>query len=116
MTAELAAEVLAGLYPELTPRARSLREIQERTCEAFGVSMDELLSPSRAQPLAWPRQVAMYLARELTDATLPAIGRAFGGRNHTTVLHAYRKTAERIANDREAYETVRRLTETLGGR
>jgi chromosomal replication initiator protein len=86
------------------------------TCEAFGVSMDELLSSSRAQPLAWPRQVAMYLARELTDATLPAIGRAFGGRNHTTVLHAYRKTAERIANDREAYETVRRLTETLGGR
>jgi chromosomal replication initiator protein len=116
VTAELASEVLAGLYPELTPRARSLREIQERTCEAFGVSMDELLSPSRAQPLAWPRQVAMYLARELTDATLPAIGRAFGGRNHTTVLHAYRKTAERIANDREAYETVRRLTETLGGR
>jgi chromosomal replication initiator protein len=116
VTAELAAEVLAGLYPELTPRARSLREIQELTCEAFGVSMDELLSSSRAQPLAWPRQVAMYLARELTDATLPAIGRAFGGRNHTTVLHAYRKTAERIANDREAYETVRRLTETLGGR
>jgi chromosomal replication initiator protein len=115
-TAELAAEVLAGLYPELTPRARSLREIQELTCEAFGVSMDQLLSPSRAQPLAWPRQVAMYLARELTDATLPAIGRAFGGRNHTTVLHAYRKTAERIANDRDAYETVRRLTETLGGR
>jgi chromosomal replication initiator protein len=116
VTAELASEVLAGLYPELTPRARSLREIQERTCEAFGVSMDQLLSPSRAQPLAWPRQVAMYLSRELTDATLPAIGRAFGGRNHTTVLHAYRKTAERIANDREAYETVRRLTETLGGR
>jgi chromosomal replication initiator protein len=116
VTAELAGEVLAGLYPELTPRSRTLREIQERTCEAFGVSMDDLLSPSRAQPLAWPRQVAMYLARELTDATLPAIGRAFGGRNHTTVLHAYRKTAQRIASDREAYETVRRLTETLGGR
>jgi chromosomal replication initiator protein len=116
VTAELATEVLAGLYPELTPRSRSLREIQERTCEAFGVSMDDLLSPSRAQLLAWPRQVAMYLARELTDATLPAIGRAFGGRNHTTVLHAYRKTAERIATDRDAYETVRRLTETLGRR
>jgi chromosomal replication initiator protein len=78
--------------------------------------MDDLLSPNRSQPLAWPRQVAMYLARELTDATLPAIGRAFGGRNHTTVLHAYRKTAQRIACDREAYETVRRLTESLGGR
>jgi chromosomal replication initiator protein len=116
VTAELAAEVLAGLYPELTPRTRTLREIQERTCEAFGVTLEELLSSSRAQPLAWPRQVAMYLARELTDATLPAIGRAFGGRNHTTVLHAYRRTAERIATDQDAYETVRRLTQTLGGR
>jgi chromosomal replication initiator protein len=116
VTAALAEQVLAGLYPELTPRARSVREIQERTCDAFGVSMDDLLSQSRVQPLAWPRQVAMYLARELTDATLPAIGRAFGGRNHTTVLHAYRKTAQRIATDRDAYETVRRLTESLGGR
>jgi chromosomal replication initiator protein len=114
--ADLAGEVLSGLYPELTPRARTLKEIQERTCEVFGVSMDDLLSPSRAAPLAWPRQVAMYLSRELTDATLPAIGRAFGGRNHTTVLHAYRRTAERIASDRDAYETVRRLTESLGGR
>jgi chromosomal replication initiator protein len=116
VSAELAAEVLAGLYPELTPRARTLREIQEQTCEAFGVSLEDLLSSSRAQPLAWPRQVAMYLSRELTDATLPAIGRAFGGRNHTTVLHAYRRTAERIATDRDAYETVRRLTQMLGGR
>jgi chromosomal replication initiator protein len=116
VTPELAAEVLAGLYPELSPRSRTVREIQERTCEAFGISMDDLLSPNRSQPLAWPRQVAMYLARELTDATLPAIGRAFGGRNHTTVLHAYRRTAERIASDRDAYDTVRRLTETLGGR
>jgi len=113
--AELAAEVLAGLYPELTPRARTVREIQERTAEAFGVSLDDLLSSSRAQQLAWPRHVAMYLARELTDATLPAIGRAFGGRNHTTVLHAYRRTAERIAADPEAFDAVRRLTEQLGG-
>jgi chromosomal replication initiator protein len=116
VTAELASEVLAGLYPELTPRTRTVREIQERTCEAFGVSMEDLLSTSRAHPHAWPRQVAMYLARELTDATLPAIGRAFGGRNHTTVLHAYRRTAERIATDQDAYETVRRLTQMLGGR
>ena len=58
----------------------------------------------------------MYLSRELTDATLPAIGRAFGGRNHTTVLHACRRTAERIATDREAYDAVRRLTERARGR
>ena len=113
--ADLANEVLDGLYPSLRPRRRTVREIQERTCVAFGLSIEQLLSPSRAAPVAWPRQVAMYLARELTDQTLPAIGRAFGNRNHTTVLHACRRTAERIATDREAYDAVRRLTEELGG-
>jgi chromosomal replication initiator protein len=116
VTAELAAEVLDGLYPDLKPsRAHTVREIQEQTADAFGVSLEQLLSSSRAAPVAWPRQVAMYLARELTDQTLPAIGRAFGGRNHTTVMHACRRTAARIAEDPEAYETVRRLTEQLGG-
>jgi chromosomal replication initiator protein len=116
VTAELADEVLDGLYPDLKPaRAHTVREIQEQTCEAFGVSIEQLLSTSRAAPVTWPRQVAMYLTRELTDQTLPAIGRAFGGRNHTTVMHACRRTAERIAEDPEAYETVRRLTEQLGG-
>jgi chromosomal replication initiator protein len=115
VTAALAEEVLDGLYPSLRPRGRSVREIQERTCERFGVSLEQLLSQSRAAPVAWPRQVAMYLARELTDQTLPAIGRAFGNRNHTTVMHACRRTAERMASDREAYDTVRRLTEELGG-
>jgi chromosomal replication initiator protein len=111
----LAEEVLAGLYPSARPQRRTVEDIQQRTCEAFGVSMDQLLSSSRAAPVAWPRQVAMYLSRELTDQTLPAIGRAFGGRNHTTVMHACRRTAERIATDRDAYDAVRRLTEDLGG-
>jgi chromosomal replication initiator protein len=116
VSGELAAEVLGGLYPELTPRRRTLEEIQRQTCEACGVTLEELLSPSRAQRVAFARQVAMYLARELTDATLPAIGRAFGNRNHTTVLHACRRVAERIAVDAEAYDAVQRLTEALGGR
>jgi chromosomal replication initiator protein len=116
VSAELAAEVLDGLYPDLKPaRAHTVREIQQETAAAFGVSLEQLLSSSRAAPVAWPRQVAMYLARELTDQTLPAIGRAFGGRNHTTVMHACRRTAERIAEDPDAYETVRKLTEQLGG-
>ena len=115
VTPELADEVLAGLYPDLVRRRpRTLREIQEETCDTFGVSMDALLSSSRAAPVAWPRQVAMYLARELTDQTLPAIGKAFGGRNHTTVLHACRRTAQRMADDPDAFETVRRLTQRLG--
>ena len=64
--------------------------------------------------LAWPRQIAMYLAREHTAETLPAIAARFGGRNHTTVLHACRRAAERLAVDPEAYEAVRLLTERLG--
>jgi len=70
-------------------------------------------SPDRSAHVAWARQVAMYLARELTDATLPAIGRAFGGRNHTTVMHACRRTTERIAADAEARRTVHELVATL---
>jgi chromosomal replication initiator protein len=115
VTHELAAEVLDGLYPELRPRRRTVREIQESICSDFGITMDDLLSSRRSAAVAWPRQVAMYLARELTDQTLPAIGREFGNRNHTTVMHACRRTAERMASDREAYDTVRRLTELLGG-
>jgi chromosomal replication initiator protein len=117
VTAQLTAEVLDGLYPDLKARGRTttVREIQEQTAEAFGISVEALVSASRVGSLAWPRQVAMYLARELTDQTLPAIGREFGGRNHTTVLHAYKRTAERIAGDPDAFETVRRLTEALHG-
>ncbi len=117
VTAELASEVLAGLYPELARKkqAPTITEIQEHACEAFGVSMDALLSSSRTQPAAFARQVAMYLARELTGATLPTIGRAFGNRNHTTVLHACKRTAARIAEDPSAYDTVQRLHTELRG-
>jgi chromosomal replication initiator protein len=115
VTADLAGEVLAGLYPQLGKRSATLTvtDIQERTAEAFGISVDALLSTSRAGTVAWPRQLAMYLARELTAQSLPSIGRAFGGRNHTTVLHAYRRTAKRIAADPNAFEAVRRITQSL---
>jgi chromosomal replication initiator protein len=115
VTHELAGEVLDGLYPELRPRRRTIQEIQESICADFAISMDDLLSSRRSAAVAWPRQVAMYLARELTDQTLPAIGRQFGNRNHTTVMHACKRTAERMASDREAYDTVRRLTDLLAG-
>jgi chromosomal replication initiator protein len=117
LDAELAREVLDGLYRhEQRPPRRSVEDIQRATCEAFGISPAELISSARARRLTWPRQVAMYLARELTDQTLPAIGRAFGGRDHTTVMHACKRTAERIAADPEAYRAVRDLTERLCSR
>ncbi len=109
----LAREVLDGLYPELKSRSRTLREIQEHICAAFSVPLEELLSSSRTAEPARARQVAMYLARELTRESLPAIGRAFGNRKHTTVMHACRRTAERIANDQATSVLVNRLRREL---
>jgi chromosomal replication initiator protein len=118
LTTALAAKVIDDLYPARAAPAGeqaplTVEAIQDITADAFGLTRDELLSPSRAARLAWPRQVAMYLAREHTGETLPAIGARFAGRNHTTVLHAYRRTAQRIAADPEAFDFVRRLTERL---
>ena len=109
-----AVQALSGVQIAAGAAARpTVDEIQEKTAEAFGITRDELLSQSRRPALAWPRQVAMYLAREHTGETLPAIGARFGGRNHTTVLHACRRTAERMATDPEAFDAVRRLTDAL---
>ncbi len=99
ITPELADEVLTGLYPggsgsggAHAPGVRpTVEAIQDATCELFGITREELLTGGRAPRVAWPRQLAMYLARQHTGATLPAIGNAFGGRNHTTVLHACRR-------------------------
>jgi chromosomal replication initiator protein len=109
LTAELAREVLASLYPQTGRRARrsnTVADIQVAACEYFGVTLDELLSSARSARLAWPRQVAMYLARELTGESLPAIGRQFGGRNHTTVLHAWRRIGSRVGTDDKTRRAV----------
>jgi chromosomal replication initiator protein len=92
-----------------------VQRIQELVAEAFGITREELLSASRAARVTWPRQVAMYLAREHTRETLPALGASFGGRDHSTVLHACKRAADRLGTDPDAYETVRALTERLTG-
>jgi chromosomal replication initiator protein len=118
LTAELAHEVLDNLYPSTAQavrrRPRSIAEIQAAACDHFGLSTAELLSSARTPRISWPRQVAMYLSRELTGESLPAIGRHFGGRDHTTVLHAWRRTSARIANDDVSRQAVETLCETLG--
>jgi chromosomal replication initiator protein len=112
--------VLDRLYPIPVTAgrqsSRSVGDIQQAACEHFGLSSKELLSSSRTPRIAWPRQVAMYLSRELTGESLPAIGRHFGGRDHTTVLHACRRTAKRIAEDGSAREAVEKLQQELDQR
>jgi chromosomal replication initiator protein len=118
LTGELAEEVLDTLYPRtafntsLATGPGSISEIQAAVGSHFGISTDELLSAGRSARIAWPRQLAMYLARELTSESLPAIGRQFGGRDHTTVMHACKRATARIADDstaREAVENIRCL-------
>ncbi len=113
LTPELATEVLDGLYPNTTPQRRTLAEIQAAACRHFGLSPEELLSSSRVTRVAWPRQVAMYLARELTDESLPAIGRHFGRRDHTTVIHAVRRIEQKIVADSASRKAVDDLRSAL---
>jgi chromosomal replication initiator protein len=116
LTAELAAEVLDTLYPRANlarGEPSSIAEIQAAVGAHFGLTTGELLSTTRSARIAWPRQVAMYLARELTGESLPAIGRHFGGRDHTTVLHACRRAGTRLAADEDARLAVEKLCESL---
>ncbi len=111
LTAELAEDVLKDVYPqgEAAPEV-TIARIQEAVSHRFGVTLDELVSPRRSQAVAYPRQVAMYLSRELTDASLPMIGKEFGGRDHTTVIHAKDKITKLIREDRSVYNLVQELT------
>ena len=111
LTVELAEDVLRDVYPqgEAAPEV-TIPRIQEAVSQRFGVTLDELVSPRRSQSVAYPRQVAMYLSRELTDASLPMIGKQFGGRDHTTVIHAKDKITRLIREDRSVYNLVQELT------
>jgi chromosomal replication initiator protein len=111
MTVELAEHVLKDLFPQgdAAPEV-TIPRIQQAVSERFGVTLEELVSPRRSQAVAYPRQVAMYLSRELTDSSLPKIGKEFGGRDHTTVIHATSKITRLIREDRSVYNLVQELT------
>jgi chromosomal replication initiator protein len=111
LTVELAEHVLRDVFPQgdSVPEV-TIARIQQAVSERFGVTLEELVSPRRSQAVAYPRQVAMYLSRELTDSSLPKIGKEFGGRDHTTVIHATSKITRLIREDRSVYNLVQELT------
>jgi chromosomal replication initiator protein len=114
VTGEVAEEVMQRLAPRRRARSTpTIEAIQAAACEQFGVSQEELLSRSRVARVAWPRQAAMYVARELTGHSLPVIAQRFGGRDHTTVLHACRRVADRLATDPDGYNAIEKLTATV---
>jgi len=111
ITVELAQDVLQDVFPQDGgPGQVSIERIQDLVSQRFGLSRKQLCGDRRSQNIVYPRQVAMYLSRELTDASLPKIGREFGGRDHTTVIHATSKIARLIKEDRSVYNLVQELT------
>lgn len=107
---EVAEVVLKDVIPESIGPEITANLIMVQTAQYFGVSMDDLTGGSRSRVLVTARQIAMYLCRELTDLSLPKIGQAFGGRDHTTVMHADRKIRQLMAERRSLYNQIADLT------
>jgi chromosomal replication initiator protein len=112
-TPELARQVLESLYETAAGRPATLADIQTAAASALEVAPELLLAKDRRPQVALARQVAMYLAREMTDKSLPAIGKHFGGRNHSTVLHAHRRIASELGKGSDAANAVDRARSEL---
>jgi chromosomal replication initiator protein len=109
----LAEEVLRDFMPDGAGPEITADQIMVSTADYFGVSLEDLRGHSRSRVLVNARQVAMYLCRELTDLSLPRIGQAFGGRDHTTVMHADRKIRQHMAERRSLYNQIAELTNRI---
>lgn len=108
-----AAEALKDILPSPRPKKITIENIQKIVAEYYGISANELLSKKRNKQLVYPRQIAMYLCRKLTDASYPQIGEQFGGRDHTTVLHAFEKVEKDMMHDQELRKTINELCKKI---
>ncbi|MFL6124213.1 chromosomal replication initiator protein DnaA [Actinophytocola sp.] len=109
----LAEIVLRDLIPDSQVPEISVSTIMAVTAEFFSVSIEDLCGPGKTKALAQARQISMYLCRELTDMSLPRIGQTFGGRDHTTVMHADKKIRKEMAERRRVYDQVQELTSRI---
>ena len=105
MTVDLAQEVLGELWGE-EEKLITIDQIQRKVCDFFGIRLSDLKAKTRTKAIAFPRQIAMYLARQLTHASLSEVGRAFGGKDHTTVLHAVDKVQTLLQEDPKLRKTI----------
>jgi len=110
---ELAAAALKDIIPASKPKVITVHEIQKIVAEHFNLKLEDFKAKKRTKSVAFPRQIAMYLARELTDFSLPKIGEEFGGRDHSTVIHAYNKISNQINTDATLKQTINNLTEKI---
>jgi chromosomal replication initiator protein len=112
MSVDLAQEVLADLWGE-EERVITMEHIQRKVAEFFGIKLSDMRAKNRTKSVAFPRQIAMYLSRQLTHASLSDIGRAFGGKDHTTVIHAVSKLQALILEDPKVKQTIDTLTQGI---
>ncbi len=112
MTADLAQEVLADLWGE-EEKIITIEHIQRGVSDLFELRISALKAKTRTKAVAFPRQVAMYLSRQLTHASLAEVGRAFGGKDHTTVLHAVEKIHALLQEDPKLRKTIDTLTQSI---
>lgn len=110
---DMAMEVLASLIPNNPDSPVTAQFIMEQTANYFAISYQDLISKSRTRSLVRPRQMAMYLCRELTELSLPKIGEIFGGKDHTTVMYAEDKIRKAMPKDRNLYNQVTELTSII---
>lgn len=113
ITSHLAAEALKDIIPSSRPKVITIQDIQQKVGEFYGLKLEEFKARKRTKTVAFPRQIAMYLAREMTDFSLPKIGEAFGGRDHTTVIHAHEKISVALKNDQDLYKVIQNITEKV---
>jgi chromosomal replication initiator protein len=109
-----AQEVLKNLI-DLQVRKITIEAIQRAVSDQFGLRQAEIKTKNNSHSIVFPRQIAMYLAKQLTEASLPEIGRQFGGKHHTTVLHSVEKITEQRKTDKDLNRLLNKLTEVLGG-
>jgi chromosomal replication initiator protein len=113
ITTELAIKSLKDILPENRPKEITAPLIQEVVAKYFGLKQEEMRAKKRTRTVAYPRQIAMYLCRELTDLSLPKIGGEFGGRDHTTVIHAYDKITLELKEDLSLQQTITYLIKEI---
>ncbi|EST10450.1 chromosomal replication initiator protein DnaA [Sporolactobacillus laevolacticus] len=110
---DLAAEALKDIIPSARPKTITIQDIQVAVGEEYRLKLEDFSAKKRTKSIAFPRQIAMYLARELTDYSLPKIGEEFGGRDHTTVIHAHEKITKQLSVDRDLQKKVNGLIDQL---
>ncbi len=106
---------MVGFIPNVHAHRITIDSVQRAVAEQFGLSVGQLSEKGHSRPVVIPRQIAMYLARRLTGASFPQLGRHFGGRHNTTVIHAIEKIAEQRCSDKDLAAVLAKLQHTLDG-